>query len=213
MMDTAREYIEKTRSAAQSLITGIDRYLDVLRGSPNPVLVESYASDAARDSWLRDNRLPINAAMTAQRIFVSEAFAMANLSGALLQIAAGGIRMYSLNQFVPQSVSTLNLGESLRAYCVGRLVRGVPLGLIVYAGRNQYNHFDDDALREPNSAIFERLATGHGIASEEPFRDPAYDLSNPRRPLCLANNVTALIEWRNYARYEADMKTMLNCDQ
>jgi hypothetical protein len=138
---------------------------------------------------------------------------MANLSGALLQIAACGIRMYSTNDRVPMNCVDLNLGASQMPFCVGRLVRGVPLGLIVYAARNQYNHLDDDALREPNVSIFERLAVGHGIPSDEPFRDPAYDLSNPNRPMCLANNVTSLIDWRDYARYEADVKNLLNCDE
>jgi len=210
-MDTAREYLEKTKSAAQSLLAGIDSYFDVLRGAPSPVLVGSYTSEATREAWMRNNHASIAASLAAQRAFVSEAFAMANLSGALLQIAAFGIRSYSTNQDVPQPLAYLNLSAQQRAFCVGRTVRGVPLGLIVYAARNQYNHMDDDTLREPSSAIFERLATGHGIESEEPIRDPAYDLPNPRRPMCLANNVTALIDWRNYESYEADMKRMLDC--
>src|ERR1700722_5552608 len=212
-MDTAVEYIEKTKSAAQSLLSGIDRYIDVLRSASSPVLVESFSNDAERDAWLRSNRTSIDASLNAQRIFVSEAFAMANLSGALLQIAASGIRRYSTNECVPESCTSLNLGIAQRAYAIGRPVRGVPLGLIVYAGRNQYNHFDDDTLREPNSTIFERLAVGHGIVSDEPFRDPEYDLTDSRRPLCLANNITALIGWRDYAHYEADMKSMLKCDE
>jgi hypothetical protein len=212
-MDTASEYLGKTKSAAQSLLAGIDSYFDVLRSAPSPVLVGSYTSEVTREAWMRNNHGSIAASLAAQRAFVSEAFAMANLSGALLQIAAYGIRSYSTNQDVPQSLSYLNIRTHQRAFCVGRSVRGVPLGLIVYAARNQYNHMDDDTMREPSSAIFEQLATGHGIASEVPFRDPAYDLSNQRRPLCLANNVTALIGWRSYEHYEGDMKSMLNCHE
>ena len=211
-MDTAREYLEKTKSAAKLLLAAIDSYLNPLRSASIPVFVEGFPSDAARKTWLQINDASIAASLDAQRRFVSESFAMANLSGALLQIAIFGIRSYSTNQDIPQSLSDLALRAGLRRFCVGRLVRGVPVGLIVYAARNQYNHLDDETLNEPSSSIFERLATGHGIKSEEPFRDPAYDLSNPRRPICLANNVTALIDWRGYERYEADMKSMLNCD-
>jgi hypothetical protein len=120
--------------------------------------------------------------------------------------------MYSRVSQVPMECADLTLGNAHKAFCVGRSIRGVPLGLIVYAGRNQYNHLDDDELREPNVAIFNRLAAVRSPQSGELYCDPAFDLSNPRRPLCLANNITALIEWRDYVRYEADMKVLLGCD-
>jgi hypothetical protein len=31
-------------------------------------------------------------------------------------------------------------------FCVGREIGDLPIGMIIYAGRNQYNHFDDDRL-------------------------------------------------------------------
>src|ERR1700730_6522446 len=142
-MVTPRDYIEKTKSAAHSLLAGIESYLNILRAAPNPVLVESHMDEVARDAWLDANRTSIGLSLAAQRQFVWESFAMANLSGALLQIAATGIRMYSSNGQVPMECADLRLGNSQTAFCVGRLVRGVPLGLIIYAGRNQYNHFDD----------------------------------------------------------------------
>jgi hypothetical protein len=211
-MDTPDEYIDKTKSAAVSLLTGIESYVNVLRSAPSPILMGDQVDEAARDVWLDANRASIGSSLEAQRRFVWESFAMANLSGALLQIAATGIRMYSCISQVPMECADLPLGNAHKAFCVGRSIRGVPLGLIVYAGRNQYNHLDDDELREPNVAIFNRLAVMRSPQSGEPYRDPAFDLSNPRRPLCLANNMTALIEWRDYVRYEADMKVLLGCD-
>lgn len=59
-----------------------------------------------------------------------------------------------------------------------RLIHGAPLGLVIYAARNQHTYFEDAKLHEPNLSVFERLATNHGIQSSQPFRHPAFDLQN-----------------------------------
>jgi len=38
-MEGSHEYLEETKSAELSLLTGIDSYLNVLGSAPNPVLV------------------------------------------------------------------------------------------------------------------------------------------------------------------------------
>ena len=95
-----------------------------------------------------------------------------------------------------------------RAEGVGREVRGVPLGLVVYAGRNQYCHLDEEALQEPSRSLFSRLASGHGLASRDAFKDPAFDLDTVP-PEFVAANIVSLIGWLDYRRYEADVLQLL----
>ena len=197
-MKTAAEYLEKTESATRKLFEGIDSYLEVIRRL------------AKYDVWVRENETDIAASLKAQRDFVAESFAHATLCGAVLQVAHKALECYSTNTAVAAEwTSLIRQGTTAVPFCCGRLVRGVPLGLVIYAARNQHAHFDDDELRDPNLSIFNRLATNHGIASPTPFRDPVFDLEHPRL-VSFASNVTGLIEWRSYAAYENDIRVLLD---
>lgn len=58
-------------------------------------------------------------------------------------------------------------------FCVGREIGDLPIGMIIYAGRNQYNHFDDDRLDVVKAVVFDHLRqlfpnppNGHSFAAE-----------------------------------------------
>ncbi len=86
----------------------------------------------------------------------------------------------------------------------------MPIGLVIYAGRNQHIHFEDQNLREPNVEVFRRLATNHGYGKggTTPVVDPAFHLGT-ESITSFANNITALIEWRSVEAYETDMRKLL----
>lgn len=208
-METPQEYLSRTKSAVQHLFAGIDVYLQILREGRSPVLVGSYANEAQRDEalekWMKQNKKEIEKGLDAERAFLSEKYALAALCGSLLQIAAMAIRLYSKNKVVPPEFSDVMKPVAV-PYCIGRQVRRVPLGLVIYAGRNQYNHVEDDHLREPSSTVFEWLATNHGYG--DGIRDPAFDL-RARLVWNYASNVTSLIGWREYESYESDIQSLL----
>ena len=210
-LETPAEFLDRTASAVHHLFVGIDAYMAILRNARPPALVGSYQNEEERNQalsqWMKQKADDIQKSLDSERAFLAQKIAFASLCGSVLQIAATGIRLYSTNATIPKSFSEVIKPESLAArYCVGRELRDVPLGLIVYAGRNQYNHLDDGELREPNSTIFERLATRHNYGVG--IRDPAFDL---REDLVwnYASNVTSLIGWRGYDAYEGDMRSML----
>jgi len=213
-MQNAAEYLDKTRSAAAKLFEGIDTYLALLRQDLT-MFVTSYANheDFQRqyDTWYETNRSSIHTALEAQKQYLGESFAQATLCGSILQLAAKAIECYSKNTEIPEDwKSLISPGAKPVPFCTGRLVRGVPLGLVIYAGRNQHTHFEDQSLREPNVEVFHRLATNHGYGKErtEPQVDPAFHLGTE----CInsfANNITALIEWRSVEAYETDMRKLL----
>jgi hypothetical protein len=210
-MQSADEYIVKTESAVRKLLDGIDTYLQVLRDSPAPVFITSTpigpAFDAQFEVWLLKNKAKNDAAAEARRQFMAESFALDTLCGALLQVGQKALERYSANEAVIPSLAAV-VKPSQARYCVGRLVRGVPLGLVVYAGRNQHAHFNEGALREPSATVFERLATAHEHAAATASRDPAFDLQRPG-VTSYAANVTALLGWRDYEAYCADLRAML----
>jgi hypothetical protein len=128
-------------------------------------------------------------------------------------VAAKAIECYSENEAIPEGWRKfIRPNNKAARFCIGREIRGVPLGLVIYAARNQHTHFEDSELREPSCEVFRRLAENHGLKSEEPFVDPAFDLDN-KGLVSYASNCTALMEWRNYSSYEADMRALLQSNQ
>lgn len=216
-METPEEYIERTESAVRKLFEGLDEYASILRHHRLPGFSSEYGKDAAFQSeyetWLVENESAIQKRLEAERQYFSETFAQGVLCGALLQVAAKAIECYSENEAIPEGWSEFIRpnNKSVR-FCIGRKIRGVPLGLVIYAARNQHTHFEDSKLREPNSEVFRRLAENHGLKSEEPFVDPDFDLVN-KRLITYASNCINIMSWRNYSYYEADIRALIQSNQ
>lgn len=212
-MQTPAEYIDKTESAVRKLFEGIDSYSEILRHHPTSVFITSYTDDAdfnaQYEAWAKEHNHVIAASLEAQKEYIAESFAQTTLCGAVLQVAAKALECYSKNTVIPDGWSSVIKPVSKAVpFCVGRFIRDVPLGLVVYAARNQHTHFEDADLREPNLSVFECLATNHGIQSSQPFRDSAFDLQNTGL-VSFASNCSALIGWRSYEAYEKDIRTLL----
>ncbi len=213
-MQNATEYLDRTRSAATKLFEGIDTYLAVLR-QHLPTFVTSFTNQEdlqqQYDAWYEENRSKIKASLEVQKQYLGESFAQATLAGSILQLAAKAIECYSKNTEIPEDWETLiKRGAKAVPFCCGRLIRGVPLGLVIYAGRNQHIHFEDQNLREPNVEVFRRLALNHGYGKigAESVIDPAFHLGTTSVN-SFANNITVLIEWRSVEAYETDLRKLL----
>jgi hypothetical protein len=218
-VDEPGKYIAKTESAVKKIFEGIDSYLSILKKDPVPIYLgdTAYAENGTAlalsqtpdyQNWVAENGILIQQSINTQREFIAESFAFAVLCGSLLQIAAMGIQWFSTNSEVPANLPQ-DLHDLIKTpakkFCVGRTVYGVPIGLIIYAGRNQYNHMDEKELNPLNQKIFELLATRNNTSS---YKDPAFDLSGNTLSN-LSSNVTGLLEWRDYKAYYADMELML----
>lgn len=208
-MRSAIEYLDRTESAVRRFFETVDSYVSVLRRTKVPVLItDREASPAELDAWLLANADVLKTVREAQRQYFDEAFALATTCGSVLQVALKAFELFSGNETVPSEWAGVVKPKYAR-YCVGRIKRRVPLGLIVLAGRNQHMHFlDDKPLREPNVAIFERLAIYHGRNTDPTLRDAAFDLTN-KMLVSFAHNITALLDWRSYEAYQKDMKETL----
>jgi hypothetical protein len=210
-MQSASDYLIRTESAARLLFSGVDSYLSVLRKATGVTFVtgEPYGpkQDAEFAAWQIANAERLAAARAAEREFIAESFALDTLCGSILQVADKAIELYGSNTEIPPGVPK-TLKPHHAKFCIGRSVRTVPLGLVIYAARNQHTHFNDEALREPSASVFQLLATAHGYGGGQQIVDPAFDLNN-QSLLSFASNVTSLIGWRSSEKYASDMRTML----
>ncbi len=210
-MQTIDEYLNRTESAVKRLFDGIDDYISILETAVGVTFVtsEPYGpeQDAEYAEWKTKNAKRLLAAREAEQKYLAESFALDTLCGSVLQVAAKAIEIYGQSKPIPQVFEGI-IQPKLSKFCIGRNVRTVPLGLIIYAARNQHTHFNDGKLREPSDSVFKRLATEHGYGGQQQFSDPAFDIANPRL-VSLASNVTGLIEWRSYESYVADMRALL----
>ena len=211
-MQTATQYLAGTESAVRHLFTGIDIYLKLIRIATTPVFATSEphgpAQDAEYEVWQIKNRESLEAARQAEKKFIAEYSALDALCGAILQIADKTLSLYGKDASIPlEWQDVVKPGKKGTAkYWRGRLVREVPLGLVIHAARNQHAHFDDPKPHTLTVRVFGFLATAHGYPTSAP--DRMYDLANLSLT-SFASNVTGLMKWRTYDQYENDMRPLL----
>lgn len=158
-----RDYLKKTESAARKLFEGMESYKSLLREGMLVCPAGAYANDdearKASRQWTEANKDRVMHALTKQRKYMEEHFALAVLCGALLQIAEKGIEMHSSNKTVPEEWKEfVPAGSMTCCYCCGRRVRNIPIGLVIHAGRNQYAHFEEEPRKPVCRVVFSRLA-------------------------------------------------------
>lgn len=216
-MNSAEEYLKQTESAVVKIFEGIDAYFKILQNSHPPIYVgdagDTLNQRPAYKNWVAANRDAIQSSLKAQREFSAESFALATLCGSLLQIAAMGIQWFSKNEEIPEALPEalhplIQSRKKLINFCIGRKVRSVPIGLLIYAGRNQYNHMDDEKLNDLNTTVFNLLTLSYEGVTEQFPKDPAFDLENAILTN-FSSNITALLEWRNYKSYCTDMYSLI----
>lgn len=161
----------------------------------------------AFDEWCDENKEAIEKSYKISREYLGVSFSNATLCGSVLQIAYMGITLFSSNNVIPDSCkSFVNKGKKGKdpiRYCIGREVRGLPIGIVIYAARNQYNHWDDPKPRRITQAVFDTLASVYGSV-----KDPAFDLSNPELKI-YSHNVLGLLGWHSYNAYWMDIHELL----
>jgi hypothetical protein len=210
-MDTPQKYLEKTRSAVDHLFKAIDSYRAILEPSSNLVFSGSFSTpreaEDARNEWVATNKSSIQRSLAAQREYIAETVSIAVLSGAVLSMAEKFLELFSKNQSLVDGLG-FELKPGKVKYCVGRVVRGVPLGLIIHAGRNQHFHFESISNHSPVPEVFSVLSQRVSEASGASYSDPAFELNEQTRPY-MAANVLHLIGWQNALEYSTELNAMI----
>ena len=215
-MDSIQEYIDKTKSAVQKTYQAINSYREPLLETNMPTFSYwgEYTDETHRkhEQWSQKNSQAIKEHLNKQNNFAYEIFAMSTLSGTILHYAYQAIEMFSTNtssylgfkDVIPEN----NNNAKAPKFCIGREIDGIPLGLIVYAGRNQAQHFNDEKYNGATTRVFHYLANWYSPRFKKNFVDSYFDLSNENVD-SYASNILWKLDWQHYSNYERDLLLLL----
>ena len=141
---SAETYLEETREAVEGLF-GLLAYYDQLTPPP------SLAPFLDEHGVVVLNRSQTEDYMRAYEESLAFEFSKATLAGSIIQVAHKALSEFSTNSIVSPSAMRLGVSGSSHQvrFSVGREVHGIPAGLLVYAGRIQYNHYEEGRPKNP----------------------------------------------------------------
>jgi hypothetical protein len=197
MYATPEEYLRRTELAARGFFLGISDFVEPLKRAPAPVFVCDYEDDEKCEElfeqWLEISEPVFNEHREALKEYLEAVPSNAMYCASALQLASLAIQSYCSPAPVPLVFSdAIKPAQKPARFCRGRLVCGLPIGLIIYAGRNQAAHIDDQNPHEITRRVFHFLSVRLEDGREHGAVYPALDLSNPQ-VVNFAHNVTALL--------------------
>ena len=198
-------YLQQTEHAAKQLFALLEHYQKLLEESIGPVFVTSYSNEddlkTQRERWHKDKRKEIEHSFMKEKEYLGLYDSQAIICGAILQIAHTGIKAFSKNDSIDLKPKELNieLNSMTKLFCIGRKALNLPIGLIIYAARNQHIHHDEGEYNSTTEGIFSFMSKQH----------PAFNLSgesfNSKAP-----GVLSLLGWKTYDKYNADIQQLLS---
>lgn len=197
---STESYIKSTEPAVQLMFMGLQLYRYL---TPRPSLEQYQQEDGGIQMTLDQAQDFLKDEVDA----MSLDFAKAMLSGAIIQVAYSGLNQHSTETKIPKELS-ITMDQKKAKFCVGRVIHGLPLGLVVYAARIQYNHWEEGMPKNRTAKdVFMHLAK---VRLNDPWHDLVYELDWPL-PRPVTHHVLDLeLQWCNYEDYLLDMKQMLN---
>jgi len=211
-------YLAEIEKAINQIYQALDFYNQLLDDLEPPVMVATISEgqnlDSLTNQWIQDNSEKIRENIEKERKCFSHVSSKYILCGSLLQIAYMGIKLYGSQHQIPEQFldvkpKTKESKKVFERFCYGREIRCVPIGLVVYAGRNQYNHYDSTKLSPANSKVFDMLSRKHGLPHCEKIIDPSFDLSNKSLQI-YTSNIIAIMKWQNNMIFFEDINHLLN---
>ena len=135
-------------------------------------------------------------------------FSEGTFAGSIFQVAYMGILYFSRNEEIPKSCAGIVPPQNKKAirFCIGREVYGLPLGLIIYAARNQYSHWDDEKLHPVANNVFYYLSAAF---HDNPIYDLAFEISNPTITIHANEILLGALRWTTYDKYLSEMRDLL----
>lgn len=200
---TADEYFKITEHAVQHLYAGLDSCWAYYKKA-----LEHWDISKVDQPLTEENKNAIEKYLVLSRKYFDLKFSEAMFAGGICQIAFMAIKLYSSNKSIPSNCVTLVQSKHKAAipFCIGREHHGIPIGLIVYAGRNQYCHWDDEESHEVTSNVFGALSEAF---FNNAWSDLAFDLSNPTINVYANEILLTAMKWNSYDIYLRELKLML----
>lgn len=203
---TVSEYLDKTAPAVEAAFNAIASYNTLIEED----LAVRSASDAAQlealAAWADNPKVrplvrPVGPTVPDEAL----SFARDALYGVIFQVAYRAIKIFSTNAQALPTFCVAGYGGAI-PFMIGRKVRGVPLGLVIFAARNHFNHLDLGArLYEINLHVFRELSRNHDLGLHR--IDPRFDLLNASCE-SYTTNVAELIGWETYSFFIDDLSEL-----
>ena len=138
--------------------------------------------------------------------------AKASLCGAIVEVAYSAIKQFSKNG--AHSVTSDKLGVALDTekskFHVGREIHGIPMGLLIFAAREQYSNWEDGTPSDPLAkGIFEHL---RAVRKRDIWQDLLYELDWPVKRPAPHYIIQKELKWLTYDDFLADMSLALGTD-
>lgn len=144
---SAAIFLNETEHAIAQLFESLSFYHQKLKSIKRPIFISADSNKELMEiqfrKWIKENKESIAAAEEASRQYLGYAVSQSTICGSILQVSCKGISTYSQQAIIPEGLEHISINKKLAKFCIGKLVRGVPAGLVIYAARNQYNHQDE----------------------------------------------------------------------
>ncbi|GLH75069.1 hypothetical protein GETHLI_35720 [Geothrix limicola] len=212
MITDALKYFQETEQIVRACFSNVDDFIFPLHRDPLPIFVSSHSDEesfqAEYSAWHKSNEDWLTKWHQNQKAYFEATTSRSFACGFILQVAYNAIYDFSSNTVVHSDFSDIIKPKQKPVkYCMGREIRGIPLGLLIYAGRNQFCHATDGKLNPIGQRVFEFLA----IRSDSGFAsggiDKCFDLTNTHLHT-FAHNIVALLPWHSYDDYIKDMQAL-----
>lgn len=178
----------------------------IIQGDPAPDLKTRKITFG---EWWIKNKNDRDIILKAHQKYSTEAFACGLLAGSVLKIAARAIEHYSGNTAILEEWEKILDKKFLPSkFFIGRTIHTVPLGLLIYAGWNQYIDPISREIRVINQQIFRQVATHSKLFEFESFADLDFNFINLHSEY-FASNVIDVLCWNDYDHYIGDMQQAL----
>jgi hypothetical protein len=202
-LKTPEEYFRDTEHAVRHLYAGLDSCWSYYQQA-----LEHWDISQICQPMTPDRNAALHRYLELAGKYFSLKFSEAMFAGAILQVAYMAIRLFSRNDLIPSSCQGVvrSSNKSAIPFCIGRERHGIPVGLIVYAARNQYSHWDEEEPHDITKKVFEALSAAF---YPQMLSDLAFELSNPTITVYANEVLLVALGWNTYDKYLAEMESLI----
>ncbi len=200
---TTEKYFEETEHSVRHLYEGLDSCWSHYKQA-----LEHWDITQIGQPLTDKKKVALQKYLELAKNYFDLKFSEAMFAGGILQIAFMAIKIYSTNSSIPANCTNLvgPKNKSTIPFCIGPECHGIPIGLIIYAGRNQYSHWDDKEPHKVTRNVFSALAYAF---YDNMMADLAFDITNPTINVYANEILLTAMEWTSYDTYLNEMKALL----
>ncbi len=197
---SAKKYIKETEPAVKHMFVALQHYIKL-----NPRRQESKRKNGSAQA-----RKEVIKYLGRGIDTIGLDMAKATLCGAIVHVAYSGIKQYSKNGIIPISCGKLDIPveDNNMKFYVGREIHGIPMGLIVYAAREQFSHWEKGTPSNPTAkGVFEHLRE---VRKKNIWQELIYELDWPAKRPVSHHVLLQELNWQTYEDYLEDMQQALS---